>query len=269
MMVDDQALVRALRFAPARATLAIAHSNLLMTSRDALPLISLVLMPLLVMGILRSLFEQSTFVGATGSSGSYAVPGTAVMFSFFIVNFTGISLYREHGYHTWERLRASPAGGVAIILGKAVPPLVVSWLQLTLLFLVGGPLYGLEVTGSWMAIAMVIATYSLSLTCFGIAVALVCRTLTQVSAVGNLGTLVFGWLGGAIVPAAALPDWTQPMCRFVPSYWAMEGLHRAVLFGGGPGDVLGPVAYLLAFAVVFAVGAGLCFRSGTMKVVWS
>ena len=64
--------------------------------------------------------------------------------------------------------------------------------------------------------------------------------------------MALGGLGGGFVPVESLPDWIEPIAPISPVYWAMEGYRTAILDGGGVGDVLGPLAVLLAFTAVFA-----------------
>ena len=71
----------------------------------------------------------------------------AVAFSAFGVGYAGFTFFRDHGWGTWDRLRATPARSVDIIVGKVVPTVVVTVVQMLLLFVLGGPLFGLEVTG--------------------------------------------------------------------------------------------------------------------------
>ena len=48
-------------------------------------------------------------LGVPNANGSeQVVPVTAVTFSFFLVGNVGFVIFREHGWHTWVRLRASP-----------------------------------------------------------------------------------------------------------------------------------------------------------------
>jgi ABC-2 type transport system permease protein len=70
--------------------------------------------------------------------------------------------------------------------------------------------------------------------------------------VTNLGAMALGGLGGGFVPVESLPDWIEPVAPISPVYWAMKGYRSAILDGGGVGDVLGPLAVLVAFTAVFA-----------------
>lgn len=239
--------------------------------RDPSPLIIRTLMPLLLMGFTQPLFRTALradhVTQATGAE--QAVPGMAVMFTFFLVNLVGFGVFREHGWKTWERLRASRARPAEIVVGRIIVPLGMSTLQLTVVFVVGGLLYGLRVRGSWPALVAVGAALALCVVLFGMALVSLCRTVAQLAVFSNLAALFFAGLGGALTPLSSLPSWASPLAPAVPSYWAMRGFTTVVLEGGGLGAVLLPVAVLVGFSAFFAVLTLLFFRFDHQKVSWS
>jgi hypothetical protein len=131
---------------------AVTLQDLRMVKADPSFLIIMVLMPLVAMAFLKGAFAPAMAqLGVPNANGSeQVVPGTAVTFSFFLVGNVGFVIFREHGWHTWVRLRASPASTSEILAGKILTPVLSSVLQLTVLFGVGAPLYGLTVQGVGM-----------------------------------------------------------------------------------------------------------------------
>lgn len=182
-----------------------------MVKADPSFLIIMVLMPLVAMAFLKGAFAPAMAqLGVPNANGSeQVVPGTAVTFSFFLVGNVGFVIFREHGWHTWVRLRASPASTSEILAGKILTPVLSSVLQLTVLFGVGAPLYGLTVQGSVWALIPVSLALAVCLTMLGLALAAVCRTVMQLNSIVNVGTILMGGLGGALTPLATLPGWAQ------------------------------------------------------------
>jgi ABC-2 type transport system permease protein len=91
-----------------RHSAAIARLDLRVVRRDSGALVFMILMPLVVMAFVKPAFRfalQHTHPGANGAE--QAVPGMVVMFGFFAVGMTGFAFFREHGWNTWDRLRAS------------------------------------------------------------------------------------------------------------------------------------------------------------------
>ena len=183
-----------------------------MVKADPSFLIIMVLMPLVAMAFLKGAFAPAMAqLGVPNANGSeQVVPGTAVTFSFFLVGNVGFVIFREHGWHTWVRLRASPASTSEILAGKILTPVLSSVLQLTVLFGVGAPLYGLTVQGSVWALIPVSLALAVCLTMLGLALAAVCRTVMQLNSIVNVGTILMGGLGGALTPLATLPGFTLP-----------------------------------------------------------
>ncbi|WP_455410003.1 ABC transporter permease [Streptomyces hiroshimensis] len=239
--------------------------------RDPAPLIVRTVMPLLIMGFMQPLFRAALRAGdvhgATGAE--QAVPGMAVMFLFFLVTTVGFAMFREHGWNTWDRLRAGPARPFELVAGRLVVPLAVAVVQLAVVFAAGGLLFGLRVSGSYPALVVVGVPLTLCVVLTGMALVALCRTISQLSVFANLLALLFAGLGGALTPQSALPDWARPLAPAVPSYWAMRGFSTVILDGGGVSAVLLPAGVLCAFAAGLAVVAAAFFRTGHRKLSWS
>ena len=111
-----------------RRSWAIIRHEMKALTDDPGSLIFLLVMPLLMMGLMKPLFGLSLqaegFVGANGAE--QAVPGMAAMFATFTGSFAGFTFFREHGWHTWDRLRASRATTPDIMTGKLVPTLIIA-----------------------------------------------------------------------------------------------------------------------------------------------
>lgn len=251
-----------------RRSAAVVRHDLRVLRADPVFLIVFTLMPLVVMAFVKPGFRGALVAnGVSDATGAeQAVPGMAVLFALFLVGNVGFGVFREHGWNTWERLRASFASPAEIMAGKVVVPVLTAGLQLTVLFGVGGLLYGLRVEGSVPALVLVAAAFALCLVCLGLVLLAVCRSVMQLNAIANLGAMVLGGIGGALTPITALPGWAQAVAPAVPSYWAMRGFRSVIIEPGGLADVVLPVAVLLSTAVALAAVAVWRFRFEETKV---
>src|SRR5262249_14939615 len=93
-------------------------------------------------------------------------------------------------------------------------------------------------------------------------------TVQQLNAVTNLGTMLLGGLGGALVPVMELPRWIQPLAPASPVNWAMHGYREVILDGGGVGDVRLSLAALVGLAVVLVAFALWRLRLDAPKRTW-
>jgi ABC-2 type transport system permease protein len=208
--------------------------------------------------------------GHTDASGAeFAVPGQAVQFLFFLAPTVAFAFFREHGWGTWDRLRASAASGPEIMLGKALPMAVVGAAQLAVMFGIGVAFLDLRVDGSALGVLAVSASLLACVVSLGLAITAIARTMQQVSAYGYLGATLFGALGGALVPVATLPAWVRDVAPVTPQYWAMRGYNALVLDRASFGAALLPATMLLGFAAAFVVLACVRFRFDEAKVAWA
>jgi ABC-2 type transport system permease protein len=229
------------------------------------------LMPLAIMAFLRPSFQFALQAeGVANANGAeQVVPGMAVMFGLFLMWHTSFAFFREHGWGTWNRLRASAATSAEILAGKSVVPLLQGSLHAAILLGPGGWLFGLHVSGSVWAMAAVAAAFVVCVVMLGLVLLGLCRTAMQMNAVANLGAIVLAGLGGAIAPLSAMPRWAAAISPATPGYWAMRGYRAAILESGGLGSVLRPVGVLAGYAVLFAVIAWWLIRFSDVKASWA
>ncbi|MDJ1130774.1 ABC transporter permease [Streptomyces iconiensis] len=256
--------------APGRIT-ALVRQDFRLLARDPAPLVVRTVMPLLIMGFMLPLFRAALRADDVpdANGAEQAVPGMAVMFLFFLVNIVGFAMFREHGWNTWDRLRASPARSVELLAARLVVPLLTAVVQLAVIFGAGALLFGLRVSGSYAALAVVGVPLALCVVMVGMALVALCRTISQLSVIANILALVFAGLGGALTPQSALPDWAGPLAPGVPSYWAMRGFSAVILDGGGVSAVLLPAGVLCAFAAGLGAVTLAFFRADQRKLSWS
>ncbi len=250
--------------------MSIVRTELRLLRHDPVPAAVLVGMPLVLMTLLsdamKSTLATEGYPGVAGSA--QTVPGMACVFASFAIAVVGFAIFREHGWRTWARLRAAGLGARALLGGKLAVPAGLVAAQHVVLFGFGVAFLDLEVTGSWLAVALLGACFGALVLVAGLAAAAALSTIQQVNAVTNLGAMALGGLGGGFVPVESLPDWIEPLAPISPVYWAMDGYRTAILDGGGVGDVLVPLAVLLAFTALFAAIAVWRLKLDAPKRTW-
>ena len=250
------------------AVLAVARHQLRILKGDPGFLVIIVLMPLAIMPIMRRSLainlEAAGFSGADGSE--HVVPGQIVLFGFFAAGNAGFALYREHGWHTWDRLRASATSPGALLAGISLPWVVIHISYQFALLAAGWLLLGLRLNGgSAGALILVLFAFSFTTVSLVMLTAAAFRTINQSQALINVGAMVFGGVGGALVPFEQLPGWAQAIAPITPHYWAMLGHRRIFLESGSIIDVATPVAVLMAIGLVAAGLGAIRFRADETK----
>ncbi|MHB2024787.1 MAG: ABC transporter permease, partial [Mycobacteriales bacterium] len=140
-----------------RRSRAIAGHELRLAASEPGVFVTLLAMPVLMIAFLKPAFAPALehLLGHPVNGADQAVPGMVTMFSFFTAGFVGFAIFREHGWHTWDRLRASQARSLEIIVGKVTPAVLISLLLQTVLFSVVVAVFGLTVPGSLAGIAVI------------------------------------------------------------------------------------------------------------------
>ncbi len=249
-------------------TQALVQNEFRLLKADPWFLVIMAVMPLAIMPLIAPLIGQSMEArGLEANGGLVAVPGQTTIFSFFVAGSTAYSIYREHGWRTWDRLRASAASTTELLIGRAIPWTIINVLYQIALFTVGGVALGAPVWRAPAATLLLMVTFGTSLVCFALLLTAVFESIQQVNAVMNIGAMVFGGLGGALTPFDTLPQWAQWLGPISPTYWVMRGHTAALIDGHGVGDVevLGPIAALAGFAVLFGSVARWRFHAADHK----
>jgi ABC-2 type transport system permease protein len=244
----------------------VAHESRI-ARRDPFSILVLLVFPIITTAFLKPAFRPALvehgFAHANGAE--QVVPGQAVMSAFFVVSLVTFSFFSEHGWATWDRIRASRATSLEIVAGKSVPRIVVAGLQLVVLLVAGVVVFDLHIAGSPLALAPLIVAFSFSLVLLGVCVTAVCRTAQQAGAFAYLGMVLFGAIGGAFVPIDVLPGWARAIAPVTPTYWAMRGMRSVILDGRGLGGTMLPSAVLLGMTALFALVALRRFRFDQQK----
>jgi ABC-2 type transport system permease protein len=192
----------------------------------------------------------------------YLVPSYTVMFVFFIVQLMARSLIGERDSGTLNRLFSGPVTRTALMVGKAVPFLIISLVQTVVLFLAGKILFHMS-WGEypWMLAAVIVST-SLAATALGLMLATAVRTDAQVTAYGNFLVLILAAISGCLMPRSWEPELMQQVGLAAPHAWALIAYDH-LLSRDVPNlhVVWNCCATLVAFALSFFAVAWWRFRT--------
>jgi len=83
---------------------------------------------------------------------------------------------------------------------------------------------------------------------FALAVAAVAKTTEQATTVGGVANILFGALGGVMVPKLVMPAAMQTVTQLSPMAWGLNGFIDVFVRGAHLGSLLMPIGLLLAFA---------------------
>ncbi|MFC4585317.1 ABC transporter permease [Sphaerisporangium corydalis] len=244
-----------MRHDPLHRVAVLTRHNTILRLRDPGHLISYLVMPMALMLVLKPLYGGSMTEGPT-----QAVTGMLVMFSVLSLSIVGTATLSERTWHTWDRLRATPARPIELLAGKAIPVFVILAVQQAILLAFGSAVVGMPVTGPVLLLAMAVAVWGFALLAIGTAVAALVRSQGELSAVCDVGAMAVSTLGGAFVPVAMMPPWAQAIAPASPGYWAVSMLQAAVR--GDVAATLRPAGILAALGVVAGTAACVALSRG-------
>lgn len=229
--------------------------NTVLLLREPGPVVSRLVMPLVLISVLHPLYRAALANAGEEAGTRQIVAGMLVMFSLFALSIVGSALLTERSWRTWDRLRATPAASWELLLGKAVPSVVVLILQQVLVLGLGTVLFGLSISDVGL-LAVVVSVWVFTLLCVGMLLGAVARSHSELAVFYDLGGLVLTTLGGALIPLSMMPGWARALAPVSPGYWAMDSYGAALT--GDVGGLLRDVAVLLVLGV--AAGAVASWR---------
>lgn len=248
----------------------LAH-ELRLARRDPLAVMVLIVFPVVTMAFLKPAFQpalaQAGHPHANGAE--QVVPGQATLSAFFVVSLVTFAFFGEHYWATWDRLRASQATSLEIVLGKSLPRVGIGVAQFVVIFAFGVVVFDLSIRGTVLALVPLVLAFVVCLVLLGVVVTAVFRTAQQANAFAIVGMVLFGAIGGALVPFSVLPGWARTVAPVTPTYWAMRGFRSVILDGQGLGGVIAPVVVLLGMTLLFGAVALGRFRFDEAKVGWT
>lgn len=173
---------------------------------------------------------------------------------------TALSVAREREQGTFEQLLVSPLTPGMIMLGKAVPAVLVSVAQGTVILLGGVFLYHVPFQGSLLLLYGGMVVFIISLAGFGLAISSLCSTQQQ----AFLGMFSFIMptvlLSGYTSPIENMPQWLQTLTLANPLRYFNVIAKGVYLKNMGAAEVWANTWPLLIIAVVTLGLADLAFR---------
>jgi ABC-2 type transport system permease protein len=245
------------RWAAAARVAALIQVNFGIITREPGAVVSRLVQPIVLITLMRPLYVAALAKDGPQAGTSQVVTGMLVMFSLLALSLSAGAILLVRILRTWDRLRATPARPIEMLIGKAVPAFALLALQQAVVIGFGVVAFGLHVGNPGLLVAA-IACWALTLLGIGAALGACLRSFSELNAAYDVGGLLLSALGGALVPLAQLPHWAQAIAPASPGYWAMSALQSAIL--GHPQGMFRAAGVLLAIGA--ATGALAAWRIG-------
>ena len=128
---------------------------------------------------------------------------------------TSLSVARERELGTFEQTMVSPLSPTVLIVGKTIPPLIISTIEASVIFFAATHFFGVPFVGSFVILYMGLVSFLFSIVGIGLFISSISSTQQQ----GILGAFVlvvpFILMSGFATPVENMPSWLIPVTDFV------------------------------------------------------
>lgn len=154
-----------------------------------------------------------------------AVAGTAIMMLLFTVTGMGAGMLHEKEEGTLKKLLYSPIQPNTILFGKMIATIVVSVLQLAVMFVFTWIVFGLDILIDVPSLILMIFATAFACAGFGNFIASIAKSRKQVESYSTLIILVMSAIGGSMIPIFIMPAIMQKIAILSVNYWAIQGFY--------------------------------------------
>ncbi len=199
-----------------------------------------------------------------GKTSNFTLPALlAMIMANAYMTLAAMSLVRERGMGTLERLLMTPLSYPGFMIGKTLPYLVVGLVNATVLLLAMRWGFRVPIHGSMLLLAVSLVVYLATSLGFGVSMAAAARGPSEVH--GQLMRLQIPmfFLSGYLFPLSSLPAWLLPIAYLLPATHMIEIMRGVTLRGAGLADLWVHLLYLCVAAPALVLLAVRRFKKTT------
>lgn len=187
------------------------------------------------------------------------VPGYTVMFVFFIIISISRAFIKDRESGMLSRLMSTPMTRFDYLLGMWIPYIIMTLIQVVVLFGFGHFVYHLNI-GNLPAIILVTLVMSLFATSLGLVVSFLSKSEQLAVGITQIITMGGAVLGGLWFPLDLLPPFIQKIALFIPQYWAQKAYVTIMARDGHLVNVLPSIGILSLFTVICIIISLLSYK---------
>jgi ABC-2 type transport system permease protein len=160
-----------------------------------------------------------------------ALVGTLTLLQTLLL--TGMSVAREREQGTFDQLLVTPFRPFEVMVGKALPPMLVGIGQATLILLVAQFWFEIPFAGAFSTLYIGLSFFLLAAIGIGLLLSSIAATMQQAMLYSFMLMMPFALLSGLVTPINSMPDYLQFVTLINPLRYAIEISHRVYLEGAG------------------------------------
>jgi ABC-2 type transport system permease protein len=173
---------------------------------------------------------------------------------------TAMSVAREREEGTFDQLLVSPFRPVDIMAGKALPSVLIGFVQATNILLVAQLWFQIPFAGSFLTLYTGLGLFLLAAVGIGLLLSSIAVTMQQAMLYTFLVMMPFALLSGLATPVSNMPEALQAFTYINPLRYAIDIAERVYLEGAGLDLLLPDLWPLAVIALVTLATASWLFR---------
>jgi ABC-2 type transport system permease protein len=189
-----------------------------------------------------------------------ALIGTLTMIQILLL--TAMSVAREREQGTFDQLLVTPFRPAEIMVGKAVPSLIIGTIQATSILLVAQLWFQIPFEGSYLTLYTGLGLFLLAAVGVGLLLSSVVATMQQALLYSFVLVMPYALLSGLATPLSNMPPIFQYLTLADPLRFAIDIAQRVYLEGIGLDRLASDLWPLAITALITLTGASWMFRHG-------
>ena len=192
------------------------------------------------------------------------VPSLMAMISFTqVMLLAGMSIAKEREQGTFDQLLVTPLHPSQILIGKAVPPVLIGLFQAVAIFFIARFWFQIPFAGSLAAILWTLIFFMVSSTGIGLSISAISENMQQVLIYVLVSMIPMALLSGMATPVANMPQVLQAFTYIDPMRFAIDAVRRIYLEGATLFEVRWDFLPMFLIGAVTIPAAGWLFRHKT------
>jgi ABC-2 type transport system permease protein len=188
-----------------------------------------------------------------------ALVGTLTLMSTLMLSALAVAREREEG--TFDQLLVTPFRPVEIMVGKAIPAMMIGTVQATSALLVAQLWFRIPFAGSYPTLYVGLILFLLAAVGIGLFVSSIAATMQQAMLYAFVTIMPFALLSGLTTPISSMPAIMQDFTAINPLRYAIDLVHRVYLEGAGLDRLVSDLWPMAIIAAVTLSAAAWMFRN--------
>jgi ABC-2 type transport system permease protein len=171
-----------------------------------------------------------------------------------------LSVAREREQGTFDQLLVTPLTPTQIMIGKAIPPVLVGLAQSTIVLLVTRIWFQVPFAGSYLTLYLGLVMFTIASVGVGLSISALSANMQQAMLYSFMLIMPLSLLSGLYTPLRNMPVIMQALTLVNPLRYAVDLVQRVYLEGVGFGSVVSDIWPMILMALVTLPTAAWMFR---------